>query len=567
MGLRGACIGGARKAIKNKAVIRVDRSGRMPKLDFLGKGDVYTHHLTVPYHTLEADKKKSVGKADIDGNLIIHGDNLYALKALLPRYESKIKCIYIDPPYNTGNDWQYNDKVNSPLIKTWLNKTVDRDDQTRHDKWLSMMWPRLQLLHELLAEDGVIFISIDDNEQHHLRAIIDEIFGEENFVANIIWQKKYSPQNDARHFSDNHDFILCYAKDKETWRPILLPRTEQQDERYKNPDNDPRGRWKSSGLDAKSYSAGGLYPITTPSGRVVHPPPGRHWAYTEERFHELVKDNRIWFGEKGNNVPSVKLFLSEVKQGLTPLTIWLYQEVGHNQIATQELKKIDISDFPSPKPSTLLKRIFHIGADKDSIILDSFAGSGTTAQAVLELNKEDGGNRKFILVECEDEIADKITAERVRRVIKGVPKAKSETLKAGLGGNFTFYTLGQEIDPEKILTGESLPDYETLAAHVFWLATGQTLPSKATQRKDWFIGETATMRLYLIYKPDIEFLGSKESALNFEMGEAIQKQLKPKQKAYVFAPAAYVSHKDLRALRLAFCQLPWSLQERLAGLS
>ena len=237
----------------------------MPTLEFKGKQHIYAHHLTVPYRPLEPDETRSCNPTDTDDNLIIHGDNLHALKALLPRYANRIKCIYIDPPYNTGNEgWIYNDNVNSPLMQQWLteNAPIDNEDLERHDKWLCMMWPRLHLLKELLADDGVIFISIDDNEQHHLRMLTDEIFGAKNFVTNIIWQKKFSPQNDAKYFSDNHDFVLCYARNKEIWRPILLPRTEKHNERYSNPDNDPRGPWSSSGLDVKTYQEEYDYPIT-----------------------------------------------------------------------------------------------------------------------------------------------------------------------------------------------------------------------------------------------------------------------------------------------------------------
>ena len=431
----------------------------MPTLEFKGKHHIYAHHLTVPYRPLETDETRSCNPTGEDDNFIIHGDNLHALKALLPRYANRIKCIYIDPPYNTGNEgWVYNDNVNSPLMRQWLteNAPVDNEDLERHDKWLCMMWPRLHLLKDLLAEDGVIFISIDDNEQHRLRMLMDDIFGQKNFVTNIIWQKKYSPQNDAKYFSDNHDFVVCYAKNKETWRPVLLPRTEKHNKRYANPDNDPRGPWKSSGLDVKTYLEEYDYPITTPSGRVVNPPSSTCWRFSKEKFDILVNDNRIWFGEEGNNVPSVKRFLSEVKQGITPLTVWLYEDVGHTQSATQGLNKIGVA-FSNPKPHTLIKRILQIGTDPDSIILDSFAGSGTTAHAVLALNKEDGGNRKFILIECED-YADTITAERVRRVINGVPDASNATLREGLGGTFTYCTLGKPIEVEAMLTGESLPE-------------------------------------------------------------------------------------------------------------
>ena len=532
----------------------------MPTLDFKGKQHIYSHHLTVPYHPLKPDESRSCNPSGTDDNLIIQGDNLHALKALLPRYANRIKCIYIDPPYNTGNEkWCYNDNVNSPLMQKWVteNAPVDNEDLERHDKWLCMMWPRLHLLKELLADDGAIFISIDDNEQHHLRMLMDEIFGDANFVTNIIWQKKFSPQNDAKYFSDNHDFVLCYAKDKEIWKPFLLPRTEKHNKRYSNPDNDPRGPWSSSGLDVKTYQEEYDYPITAPSGRIVNPPKGRCWSCSKEKFNELVNDNQIWFGEKGNNVPRVKRFLSDVKQGITPLTVWLHEDVGHTQSATQGLKKFGIA-FSNPKPHTLLKHILQIGTDSDSIILDSFAGSGTTAHAVLALNKEDSGNRKFILIECED-YADTVTAERVRRVINGVDTAKDEALQQGLGGSFTYHTLGEPIDTEGMLTGDTLPAYETLAGCIAYVATGSSLKN-IVRREDYFFGETDAYLFYLIYEPSLEFLESNRSALDGKRVTQIAKRCKSTGKqAYVYAAQKFMGQKELTDMGITFCQLPYNL--------
>ena len=469
-----------------------------------------------------------------------------------------MNCIYIDPPYNTGKEnWTYNDNVNSPLMRDWLadNGPVDGEDLERHDKWLCMMWPRLQLLRELLADDGALFVSIDDHEQHRLRLLMDEVFGPSAFVANVVWQKKYSPQNDARWFSDNHDFVACYAKSKDLWRPIPLPRTDEQNARYTNPDGDPRGPWKSSGLDVKTYQADYDFPITTPSGRVVNPPTGRCWRCSRQRLDELIADNRIWFGHDGNNVPSVKRFLSEVKQGVTPLTVWKYEDVGHTQSATQELNRIGIP-FENPKPHTLLKRILQIASHRDAIVLDSFAGSGTTAHAVLALNKEDGGNRKFILVECED-YADTITAERVRRVISGVPDAKDASLREGLGGSFTYCRLGDPVDVETMLSGDDLPEFGQLAAHLLYTAHGIAAPGLIAMRSDDepFYSDDET-DYYLRYRPDVDWLRSNEAMLGQELADRIAER---ERKAIVFAAGKHMGQRDLTRHRITFCQLPFEL--------
>lgn len=512
----------------------------MPTLDFKGKSLVYSHHLTVPSRTLETDAKKSLplkgNKPSLDDNLIIHGDNLHALKALMPRYAGKIKCIYIDPPYNTGNEgWIYNDKVNSPMMQEWLKdkSPVDGEDLERHDKWLCMMWPRLHMLRELLAEDGVIFVSIDDNEQHHLRMMMDEIFGEENFIATVIWHKMDSPKNTALHFSEDHDYIALYARNAMQWRPNSLPRSQEMLERYKNPDNDPRGPWLLSDLAARNFYAEGRYSIETPSGKVIKgPPAGSYWRISKEKFQELSEDDRIWWGKAGNNRPGIKRFLSEVRAGVVPQTLWSWKEAGSTRNAKQELSGLselgpseDV--FITPKPTKLLHRILQIATNRDSIILDSFAGSGTTAHAVLELNKEDGGNRKFILVECED-YADKITADRVRRVIKGVPKAKDETL----------------------------------ARHLVYTATGQA-PDKIrnTKDKDGFYYETSDRLFYLIYEPDLTFLRSADSALNSDRAERIAKQARKKKKtAVVFATHKFMGQKELTGMEITFCGLPYGMQ-------
>ena len=463
------------------------------------------------------------------------------------------------------------------MMKRWLkeNGAVDGDDEERHEKWLCMMWPRLQLLRELLAEDGVIFVSIDDNEQHRLRMLMDEIFGESNCVANVIWQKKYAPANDAKYFSDNHDFLLCYAKNKKVngngdgeesavWTRNLLPRTEKQDKLYKYDDNDGRGPWSSSDLTAKTYSPDYDYPIVNPAtGKKHSPPGGRSWMTSPETIQSWINDNKIFFPPGGRSVPRLKNYLREVQQGVVPLTIWTHEEAGHTDGARKLLKEIFHDEklpFDNPKPVNLIKRVCQIAAGKDAIILDSFAGSGTTAHAVLELNKEDDGNRKFILVECED-YAHAVTAKRVRRVIKGIPKAKSENLKKGFGGTFAFCKLGGELNIENMLRGKNLPNYDVLARHVAYTATGATI-DKIKSGKDYYFGETPDYRMHMIYRPDLKFLCSKESALTESVAERIGKAARNKSKiALVFAPWKFISQKDLTKEGVTFCQLPYAIHQ------
>jgi site-specific DNA-methyltransferase (adenine-specific)/adenine-specific DNA-methyltransferase len=420
----------------------------MPTLNWIGKEAVVKHHKEVPFRLLEPVPELSCGDAG-SGNLIVQGDNLHALKAMLPRYAGQVKCIYIDPPYNTGNEsWVYNDNVNSPEIRKWLGEVVGKEGETldRHDRWLCMMYPRLVLLRQFLREDGAIFVSIDDNEVATLRLLMDEIFGAKNFVATVLWQKIFSPKNSARHFSEDHDYVVVYATNTDKWKPNLLPRGNDAKARYKNPDNDPRGPWTSGDLQARNYYSEGTYPVTCPSGRVI-PGPGKgmYWRVSKTNFDRLNQEGRIWWGESGNNMPRLKRYLSDVKDGVVPQTMWFYDEVGHTQEAKKEL--LELVDFASsddvfitPKPTRLIQRILQIATDKDSLILDFFAGSGTTAHAVLKQNAKDGGNRRFILVEMDENIARNVTRERVKRVAEGYTNAKAQAV-AGLGGGFQFCRL------------------------------------------------------------------------------------------------------------------------------
>lgn len=428
----------------------IDNDFEKYKFEWKGKADCLRLAQKRSTGTLRPCPEESVDW-DATQNLYIEGDNLEVLKLLQTAYYRKVKMIYIDPPYNTGNDFVYADDFADPMAryKEVTQQTTKSNPETMgryHTNWLNMMYPRLRLAANLLRDDGVIFISIDDNEVANLRKVCDEVFGEENFVASVIWEKKYSPANDAKWLSDNHDYILIYAKQKEIWRPKLLPRSDEQNSRYTNRDNDPRGVWKAADMTVKSYSAAYDYPITTPSGRVVTPSEGRCWNTSKENFEKLVEDNRIWFGENGDNMPAVKKFLTEVKDGMVPLTIWKYSEVGHNQEGRQELKKLfdDKGYFDGPKPTRLLNRILKIAnLESDSIILDFFSGSATTAHAVMQLNAEDGGNRRFILVQLPELCDEKSEAykagykniceigkERIRRAGKKILEEHTQVTMA-----------------------------------------------------------------------------------------------------------------------------------------
>lgn len=371
---------------------------------------------------------------DAPNHILIEGDNLEALTALAYTHEGKIDVIYIDPPYNTGNkDFVYNDSF------------VDREDGYRHSKWLSFMNKRLQIAKSLLSSGGVIFISIDDNEQAQLKLLCDEIFGAKNFVENIIWQKKFSRSNDASYFSSMHDHILCYIKStdkKYGWKIGLLNRTEEIPHGYSNPDNDPRGPWTSVILSAKSGSDSLLYEIVTPSGRICTPPSGRYWSCSKNTFEQWNEDNRIWFGKKGNGIPRKKTFLSEVQGGLRPNSILFHTEAGNNQEARQELKEILDGEgkFDGPKPVKLLKLLLKIANSEDATVLDFFAGSGTTLHATMQLNAEDGGHRKCILVtNNENNICEEVTYERNKRVIQGYTTPKGEEVEGLHDNNLRYY--------------------------------------------------------------------------------------------------------------------------------
>ena len=537
----------------------------MPTLDWIGKKKVVNHHLDVPFRVLEKKYTYSAdNKSKESENKIIHGDNLEALKSLLPEYEGKIKCIYIDTPYNIGNEgWIYNDNVNDPRIKKWLGEVVGKEseDFTRHDKWLCMMYPRLKLLQKLLSEDGAIFISIDDNEQANLKLICDEIFGSGNFVANVSWQRTYSPRNDSKGISQETEYVLVYSKTPD-WQPKRLPRTEKMNSKYKNPDNDV-APWRTSDAFAPSAAThqGMVYAIQHPfTGQLIYPYKGACWPLQQEKmFAEISKwgeyeykdlhddkeraevcgissdevrkgvlgiilkksveeskkiaqeiyDKGKWpkffFTNKGQGGIARKTYL-DATDGRVVTNFWNYEEVGHTDAAQKEIKAIFGEKlFDTPKPSTLIERILQIATDKDSIILDSFAGSGTTAHAVLNMNKADGGNRKFILIEMMD-YAETITAERVKRVIKGY------TDKEGTSGDFNFYELGEPLLINNLLNEKV--DIQTIREYIWFTETNSKFTESKADENKYFLGNSFGAAYWFYYEKekattlDIDFLST-----------------------------------------------------------
>lgn len=418
----------------------------MPTLTWLSRGEDMRGAALVPYCALADVPDMGYGDS-VAGNLLIHADNLKGLKALCPHYASSVKCVFIDPPYNTRTDF------------------VHYRDNLEHAQWLEMMYPRLTLLYQLLADDGSIWVIIDDDEGHYLKVLMDEIFGRKNFVANVVWQKKYSPHNKTKLLSDNHDHILCYAKNKQQWQAFLLPRTAEMNNRYKNPDNDPRGRWKpadSSGYDSEKDDK--KYPIITPSGKSVSPPPGRTWLYSREKFEAERAQDRIWFGKKGDSIPQIKRYLTEVKDGITSSTIWLHTEAGHNQNSRQEANALNAKNpFPTAKPERLIQRVLHLATKPGDLVLDSFLGSGTTAAVAHKMN------RRYIGLEME-QTAITHCAPRLRAVIDGEQGGISKDVNWQGGGGFRFLRLGGEVFDEDGAVSAGLA-FADLAAHLWFAET------------------------------------------------------------------------------------------------
>jgi site-specific DNA-methyltransferase (adenine-specific)/adenine-specific DNA-methyltransferase len=475
----------------------------MPTLNWIGKEAVVNHHRQVPYHLLRCDEKLSVGDPG-SGNLLVQGDNLLALKALLPYYAGQVKCIYIDPPYNTGNEnWVYNDNVNSPEIRRWLGQVVggEAEDLSRHDKWLCMMYPRMALLKEFLREDGAIFVSIDDVEVPRLRLLMDEVFGEPNFLANFVWQSKDTPGNNSSGIAETHNHVVAYRR-SERFRPNLLARNQKQLGTYNNPDDDPRGPWLATPLTRVEHRDRDYYPIKNRAGREVWPPKGSSWRRPPATMRKLAEENRIWWGKDGDSTfPMEKKFLSEVKEGVVNQTWWPYDFAGSTRNASAEMKQLFGGEktFETPKPIRLIEVILALSAAPDSIVLDSFAGSGTTGHAVLAANKADEGNRRFVLVEMEPSICQNVTAQRLSRAVQGYEAASGNGGKKveGLGGGFRYCKLS---DPIFDASGQihSEVRFADLAAHVFFTETGEPIPKRPAGRSP-LIGVCNGTAYYLLF--------------------------------------------------------------------
>ncbi len=556
--LRYECIGAERAHLL--AGMRCYNSV-MPTLNWIGKDAVVNHHREVPFHLLKDVPELACGDPG-SGNLIVQGDNLVALKALLPYYAGQVKCIYIDPPYNTGNEgWAYNDNVNSPLMREWLGKVVGKEGETldRHDRWLCMMYPRLALLRQFLREDGAIFISIDDNEAQALRYAMDEIYGAKNFRACITWQRKYSVSNNFKGIATIIDYILVYSK-SEIFQNNLLPRTDESVARYGNPDNDERGPWKAVDYlnQASPEKRPNLcYEIINPNTGDVIKNSKKAWKYEPDVHARHVLEKRLWWGAKGTNtVPALKLFLSEVRQGMTPHNWWSHEDAGHTDEAKKEIDQILGSNiFDTPKPSRLIERILRVATSPGDLILDSFAGSGTTGHAVLKLNNEDGGERNFILVELEASIASNVTGERIRRVAQGYSNAKGQNVE-GLGSGFRYCELGEPLFDEHGKIRESVT-FGELARHVYFTETGEPLPRERVPNTP-FLGVCRGVGIYLLYNG---ILGDKSANGGNVLTRAVLAELPPFDGQKVIYCAGCLLGRDrLQAGRIVVRQTPYEIK-------
>jgi adenine-specific DNA-methyltransferase len=506
----------------------------MPTLNWLTRDEDIKAAGRVPYRLLEADPSLSMGDP-ASGNMLVQADNLEALKSLLPYYAGQVKCIYIDPPYNTRSAFEH------------------YDDNLEHSHWLAMMWPRLELLRELLAEDGSIWLSIDDHEGHYLKIILDEVFGRRNFVSNVVWQKKFSPQNDARWISDSHDHILCFAKNKEVWSPNLLPRSASMDERYTNPDKDPNGPWASTDITRAEHRDRDFWPLRTPAGNEVYPARGRSWSRPKENIETLKEQGRLWFGPHGNRMPRLKKYLRDMG-GLTPQTVWLHSEVGHNQEAKREVLALGSGTvFDTPKPERLINRIIHISTNAGDLVLDSFLGSGTTAAVAHKMR------RRWIGIEMGKHAVTHC-GPRLRKVIEGEQGGISEAVGWRGGGGFSFYRLGEAVFDADGRTEAGI-GFANLAAHVWFSETGVALHEPATSP---YLGQHGERGYALLYNGVLgdrrpqggNVLTNATLALVREAGGGNGAPLT------IYGEASRLSEARLRAEGIIFKQTPYDVKAR-----
>ena len=493
----------------------------MPVLEWLNKDKAVKASKEVKFRLLEEVPEFSCGENR--NNVVVQGDNLEALKALLPYYKGKVKCIYIDPPYNTGNAFEH------------------YDDNVEHSTWLSLMYPRIEMLKMFLLENGSIWVSIDSDESHYLKVIMDEIFGRDNFIDEIVWQRAYAPVNLKKTLSRSHDIILVYAKHfTQKFEFNKLQRTEAANNRYKNPDNDPRGLWKSSDMSVGPVVEDKLYKIITPSGRMVIPPAGRCWLFTEDRYKEMLADNRIWFGPSGSSVPSLKKFLCEVKQGIVAQTLWTYQEVGHNQEAKREVKKFNENDvFATPKPERLIERVLQLATNKGDIVLDSFLGSGTTAAVAHKMG------RRYVGVEIGEQAVTHVVP-RLQKVIEGEQGGISKSENWQGGGGFKFYRLGEALYDNNGLLNKNVKAQE-LGAFIFYKETQTSIDNTMSLP---FLGNNDDVSYYLLFDSE------KDTSLNMRTLKALN--LKEGKKV-IYADMCKLSKKALMDNKIEFKQIPYDV--------
>lgn len=504
----------------------------MPTLHWLNRDNTLSVVKKIPYRLLEEEKQYSFGEDT--SNMIVQGDNLEALKALLPYYAGQVKCIYIDPPYNTRSAFEH------------------YDDNLEHSQWLNMIYPRLELLREFLRDDGSIWVSIDDNEAHYLKIIMDEIFGRRNFVDTVIWQKIYTVKNSAQYFSAMHDYVLVFAKNKENWTRKLLPRSDDLNETYSNPDSDPRGPWTTNAIQARNYYSLGTYEIICPNGRKLTPPVGTFWRVSKEKFEELVVDKRVWWGKNGNAVPRIKKFLSEAKQGVVPSTLWLHKDVGQNAEAKEEIRRLLPSGeeiFITPKPERLIKQIFDIATNPGDLVLDSFLGSGTTTAVAHKMG------RHYIGIEM-GEHAKTHVIPRLKMVVEGEQGGISKEVDWHGGGGFRFYKLGEPIFDQDGHINQSVR-FSALATHIWFSETRTAFTGSSSSPLLGIYNGTA---YYLLYNG---ILGDKRPNGGNVLTHKVLASLPPFDgEKVIYGEASRLGSVRLKSLSITFKQTPYDLKIR-----